>query len=111
MFSSSFNPNKLVEGKFYSTLDGRIYVYEGSENRTGAVNPGQNSEIATIPIYNFKDVMNNQPMSLTKNQMDKWKLEPMPAGYTPPQGPTGGKKKSRRGKRVRKTKTAKKGKK
>jgi hypothetical protein len=119
MFSSGFNPNKLVPGKLYSTLDGKIYTYMGSEERTGMVTPGS-SNTGTATVYNFTN-NKGEKMSMTKNQLDNWKLEPVPDDYKPPQtsigttganiGATGGRRKSRHGKRVRKAKTAKKGKK
>jgi hypothetical protein len=110
MFSSGFNPNKLVPGKLYSTLDGKIYTYIGSEERVGMVTPGTNSASGKVIVYNFTD-NKGEKISMTKNQLDKWKLEPVRDDYKPPEGPTGGRRKTRHGKRVRKVKTAKKGKK
>ena len=98
-FSSSMNPDKLVLGNKYVLSDGSKVTFIGTESKTGPVTPGDNSKIATATFYKFTNDATGAIQTMSKEQMNVWKLKP---------APTVGGKKTRHGKRSKKSKTSKK---
>jgi len=94
------NPDKLVLGNKYVTSDNSKLTFIGTESKTGPVTPGDpNSKIATATFYKFTNDAGGAVQTMSKEQMNLWKLKP---------APTVGGKRTRHGKRSKKGKTSKK---
>ena len=94
-FSKKVDPAKFIVGNKYSSANGAVLTYNGSEEVTGNVSPDSTSKIGQTNIYKFVNE-SGEPYSIPEARLSDWKIKPM----------TGGRK-TRKNKSSKKTKSSK----